>query len=284
MTEKDFQIIKALYETGNITKAAERLFITQSALSKRIMAMEDELQVPILLRSRQGIRFTPAGEEVFRSSMAAAKEMEEMRIRIDSIRDKICGTLKAGISINYSLYRLPDVLASYHKKYPDVHLQILTGRSQDLFRQLTEGAFDIAVLRGDYPWDDTKYLLSQESVCVICSRENRDRPLTDYTYIGHQTDPVQAAQISRWLRENNIKKGTDFQVDNIATCAEMAERGIGWAIVPEIALDRFGGHIRPCTFDNGEPFVRRTYIYISTDALSLPQVKLFMDALKKGVR
>lgn len=282
MTEKDFLLLKALHETENITRAAERLFITQSALSKRIMAIEEELDTEILIRSRQGIRFTPAGEEVYRSSSAAARELEEMRTRLDSIRDKVCGTLRAGISINYALFRLPDVLASYHKKYPEVRLNIRTGRSQELYRNLSDRSIDIAVLRGDYPWDGTKFLLSQESVCVICSRENKGKPLTDYTYIGHQTDPLQSAQISRWLRENGIRNAGEFSVDSIAACTEMAARGIGWAIVPEIALDRFGGYIRPCTFEDGEPFVRRTYIYGMPDAMELSQVRLFMEALKKG--
>lgn len=282
MTEKDFLLLKALHETENITKAADRLFMTQSALSKRIMAIEEELDTQILVRSRQGIRFTPAGEEVYRSSSAAAKELEAMRTRLNSIRDTVCGTLRAGISVNYALYRLPDVLASYHKKYPDVRLNIRTGRSQDLFKTLTDGMLDIAVLRGDYPWDGTKFLLSQESVCVICSRDNKGRPLNEYTYIGHQTDPVQSVLISRWLRENGIRNAEGFSVDSIAACTEMAARGIGWAIVPEIALDRFGGDIRPCTFEDGEPFVRRTYIYGTPDALELSQVRLFMEALKKG--
>ncbi|MCR5812171.1 MAG: LysR family transcriptional regulator [Lachnospiraceae bacterium] len=282
MTEKDFLLLKALYETENITRAADRLFITQSALSKKIMAIEEELDTEILIRSRQGIRFTPAGEEVYRSSIAAARELEEMRVRLDSIRDTVCGTLRAGISINYALYRLPDVLASYHKKYPKVRLNIRTGQSQEMFKSLSEGKIDIAVLRGDYPWDGTKFLLSQESVCVICSRENKGRPLTDYTYISHQTDPMQSARISRWLRENGIRNAGGFSVDSIAACTEMAARGIGWAIVPEIALNRFGGDIRPCTFEDGEPFVRRTYIYGMPDAMELSQVRLFMEALKKG--
>ena len=51
--------------------------------------------------------------------------------------------------------------------------------------------------------------------------------------------------------------------------------------MPEVALDNFKGYVKPCTFENGEPFVRRTYIFCQRDAAALPQVKLFMDMLKK---
>ena len=58
MDEKDFELLSVLNETRNITKAAERLFMTQSALSKRIKAIEKDLEIEMLLRSRQGIHFT----------------------------------------------------------------------------------------------------------------------------------------------------------------------------------------------------------------------------------
>ena len=72
MDEKDYELLHALDETRNITHAADKLYMTQSALSKRIKALEQELGVEIVLRSRQGIRFTPAGEQVLLHSAAAA--------------------------------------------------------------------------------------------------------------------------------------------------------------------------------------------------------------------
>ena len=68
--------------------------MTQSALSKRIKALEQELGVEIVLRSRQGIRFTPAGEQVLLHSAAAAREMEKMRRQLASIQGEACGTLR----------------------------------------------------------------------------------------------------------------------------------------------------------------------------------------------
>lgn len=104
--EKDFELLQALADSRNITKAADKLYITQSALSKRIRAIERELGVE-LLRSHQGIRFTPSGEAVLAHSRAAAREMDQMRRNLDALQGVICGTLNAGISIHYALYRLP---------------------------------------------------------------------------------------------------------------------------------------------------------------------------------
>ena len=210
------------------------------------------------------------------------QQMEQLRRGLDAMQGEVCGTLKAGVSVNFSYYRLSEVLAEYHKKYPRVRLDIATGHSRHLYQQMLDGTLDIAVLRGEYPWDGTQFLLSQEDICLIYAREYEGKPLSDYLYIDHQTDASLGAQMARWRYENGVTGDTgSFVVDNITACLEMVKRGLGWALMPEIALDNFDGCVRPCTFENGEPFLRRTYIFCQRDAAALPQVQLFMDMLKK---
>ena len=210
------------------------------------------------------------------------QQMEQLRRGLDAMQGEVCGTLKAGVSVNFSYYRLPEVLTEYHKKYPRVRLDIATGHSRHLYQQMLDGTLDIAVLRGEYPWDGTQFLLSQEDICLIYAREYEGKPLSDYLYIDHQTDASLGAQMARWRYENGVTGDTgSFVVDNITACLEMVKRGLGWALMPEIALDNFDGCVRPCTFENGEPFLRRTYIFCQRDAAALPQVQLFMDMLKK---
>ena len=283
MDEKDFEILSILNETRNITRAAKQLYITQSALSKRIKAIEKELGIEMLIRSRQGIRFTPAGEAVLTHSTCAAREMELMRRHIDTMNEEICGTLNTGISINFALYKLPDILADYHKKYPKVNLQITTGQSRHLYRQMLDGSLDIAVLRGEYPWDGIQFLLSQENICLVYNQEYEGTPLSDYLYISHKTDISQSAMMTRWMHEQNLNPRTNgVCVDSITACTEMVKRGIGWGLLPEIALENFHGCKKPCTFINGEPFIRRTYILCHREAVELPQVNAFMEILKNS--
>ena len=283
MDEKDFEILSILNETRNITRAAKQLYITQSALSKRIKAIEKELGIEMLIRSRQGIRFTPAGEAVLTHSTCAAREMELMRRHIDTMNEEICGTLNTGISINFALYKLPDILADYHKKYPKVNLQITTGQSRHLYRQMLDGSLDIAVLRGEYPWDGIQFLLSQENICLVYNQEYEGTPLSDYLYISHKTDISQSAMMTRWMHEQNLNPRTNgVCVDSITACTEMVKRGIGWGLLPEIALENFHGCKKPCTFIDGEPFIRRTYILCHREAVELPQVNAFMEILKNS--
>lgn len=278
MDERDFELIRVLHETKNITKAADLLYITQSALSKRIKNIESELNITLLIRSHSGIHFTPSGEKVLEHVLRIAHEVENMRVSLENMGDEICGTLKAGFSINYSMYTLPDVLASYYHKYPKVNLQLSTGQSRDLYRQLVDGTLDIAVLRGEFPWDGKQILLTQENLCVICNEEYRDVPLSDYMYIDRDTDNAQAGMMNRWLRENGINPtASRIRMDSVTSCVEMVRRGLGWGIVPDIGLKNFDGIIKPCNFSNGEPLTRKTYILYWSKVAGLPQIKAFIE-------
>lgn len=277
MDEQDFQLLLALDKTKNITHAADILYVTQSSLSKRVHALERELNLTLLIRSRQGIRFTPEGELVLAHVEKAADQLQLMRAALRTNQTGIHGTLQAGISINFALYRLPDLLAAYRQKYPQVTTSISTDHSRKLYRKLMEQEIDVAILRGEFPWSGHKKLLTEEKICVILPSEQGHANLTDLPFIGRTTDLNFERQLVRWLHENDIHLPPEgITVDNIGTCVEMVKRGLGWSIVPEICLAGFTGIIRPITFRDGTPFVRATYLMYTDAALALRQAEAFI--------
>lgn len=284
MEEKDFALLRTLNETRSITRAAEQLYMTQSAMSKRIRAIEEELGVELLLRSRSGVRFTPAGEAVLSRCSSAARELEQMRLELGGLGRSVGGTLKAGISTSYALYRLPDVLKEYHRCYPDVKLNITTGKSGNLYRKLVQGDLDMAIIRGKYPWEGGEFLLRDEQICLIHSREHIGVPLTDYLYIRQVSD-LENARIdlmrARWLAENGINtRNREYCVDSVPLCVEMVKRGLGWSLVPEVGLQNFDGCVTPCVFPNGGTFSRQTNLLCQKDVVELPQVQAFVELLQ----
>jgi DNA-binding transcriptional LysR family regulator len=282
MDERDFKLLTILNKTRNITQAADILYISQSSLSKRIRVIEQELGVSLMLRSRQGIHFTAVGEAVLKHTSEAAKQLALMRKSIEASRNYICGTLNAGVSINYALYRLPDFLVSYREKYPHVNTCITTDQSRNLYLQLQNNVIDVAILRGEYTdWKGEKDLLSREKICVICNQQNENKSLSEIPYIGRKTDADFERELAQWMYENNIRtEEHGIYVDNITTCVEMVRRGLGWGIVPEICLKDFSGCVRHLFFANGEPLIRSTYIMYSSQILALPQAKAFIDLIK----
>ncbi|MBO1304532.1 LysR family transcriptional regulator [Enterococcus sp. 669A] len=283
MDERDFEVLLALDKTRNITHAAKLLYVSQSSLSKRINAIESELQIKILIRSRKGVYFTPEGEEVLTSIRQVSKELQTMREKLDLSKNIVSGHLKAGISLNFSLFKLPEVLSEYRKQFPHVNMHVITDHSRKLYNQLLEGTIDIAVVRGDYPWKGEKILLDRENICAIKSKNNQGKSFSELPYIGRKTDLAFERELLQWMHENGYSdQSNGLYVDNITTCVEMVKLDGGWAIVPEICLKDFEGDIVPLKFANGEPFVRPTYLMFSDIVLELPQIKAFIDQLRSG--
>ena len=281
MTERDFEILEILNKTKNITHAADLLYINQSALSKRIIAIEEELGVTLMIRSRQGIHFTAEGEKVLYYSQEAKKLLELMREELKEGNITISGTLRAGISINYSQYNLPQILSEYKKKFPNVTTHITTEYSRNIFLKIMNGEIDVAVVRGEFSWNENRILLEKENICLIYNNQDIGKDLSEFQYIGRKTDTTFEREMAQWLRENNLKiKKEGIYVDNINTCVEMVNQGLGWAIVPEICLKSFKGQIKPLVFKNGQAFTRSTYLLYSNSVAKLPQVREFIKIIQ----
>lgn len=281
MDERDYALLDILGQTGNITRAADRLFITQSALSKRIQGIERELDVQLLLRSRQGVRFTPEGEIVLNACHDEVNSLRQMRQALGGTKGKVFGTLNAGISLNYALYCLPDFLVKFRDSYPDVELNITTGQSRRLIAMLQSGSIDLAILRGEHIWEGERTLLRRENICLIAPREVSDEELVRMPYISRRTDADFERTLTSWMHEKGIRpQSGGVHVDNIRTCVEMVTRELGWSIVPEICLGGFTGYIRPIRFADGTSFIRSTYLMYNDSLLALPQARAFVDLLK----
>lgn len=278
MDEKDCELIEMLWETRNITKAAERLFTTQSALTKRIQKLEEELGCELFIRSRKGVLFTPVAERILPYVRQVSDFMDRIRSQVAIYRKEVAGTLKLGVSINFARYRLADVLKGFMDKYPNVDIHVSTMQSTNLYQSLVKNEISIAIVRGSFKWNEGMVTLSEEPVCLVTAREHAGEPLNSYPYIGRHTDAGFYDKIQLWRAENGCQESrTNLWVDDIGSCLEMVSRGIGWSILPEICLKQFDGQITPLYFKDGTPFTRSSHILYKHDYFELPQVKKFIQ-------
>lgn len=278
MDKKDCELIEMLWETRNITKAAERLFTTQSALTKRIQKLEEELGCELFIRSRKGVLFTPVAERILPYVRQVSDSMDRIRSQVAIYRKEVAGTLKLGVSINFARYRLADVLKGFMDQYPNVDIHVSTMQSTNLYQSLVKNEISIAIVRGSFKWNEGMVTLSEEPVCLVTAREHAGEPLNSYPYIGRHTDAGFYDKIQLWRAENGCQESrTNLWVDDIGSCLEMVSRGIGWSILPEICLKQFDGQITPLYFKDGTPFTRSSHILYKHDYFELPQVKKFIQ-------
>ena len=280
MTEQDFLLLKTLDQTQNVTQTAKILHLTHPAITRQIQMLEKELETTLLIRSRHGIRFTPEGDIALKASLAADKIMVQLRQDLNSAKGYLCGTLHAGISMNYARHYLPAILQNFRQNYPKITAQINVRHSWVLYNGLLNGDYDLAILPGEYPWNEYKKVLLKEQVFAVMSSCYENYSLEEIPFIRRQTDSFFERNANRWLEENKISPNENFiPINNTEACLEMVRHNLGWAIVPQCCLENFTGITKPLFFANTKPFLRTTYLFYPQKSAELPQVQAFINEL-----
>ena len=124
MELRQFKYLLSIAEEGTFTAAAEKLFISQSALSQQVKSMEDELGVPLFDRSRNRLRFTQAGELLRNRARRIVKEVDEAKTAIDELEDLCRGSLTIGVVQTVNAYLIPQVVAAFSAEFPKVRIKI----------------------------------------------------------------------------------------------------------------------------------------------------------------
>lgn len=282
MNEQDYQFLLNLYETKNITKMAQQQFLTQPAMTRRIQRIEEELGCQLVLRTKKGVIFTPAGEEAVKYCRDTLMRKEQLTNTINRHLGIVGGSLSIGCSLNYCRYRLPNILYHFKKLYPFVDISIIPARSKDIYRMLLKNEISIAIIRGNYSWNEDSFLLSSEPLCLVRSKKNANRPLQEYSYIGRHTDMEEEKKILLWGEEQGLSlQNASLWIDDITSCREMALAELGWTILPNICLDKFEGAATPLFLKDGTPLLRNTSVFYRTAQYELQQVKCFLDLLSQ---
>ena len=283
MDDRDYQFLLDLYETKNITRVAQKHYLSQPAMTKRMKNIEEELGCQLFLRSKKGVIFTADGERIIPHCQSIVRQSHALRNTINQMQGVVGGSLNIYCSFNYGHYRLPAALKIFSQRYPLVDINIATGKSKNIYQQFAKREDCIFIMRGEQKWDEGKLLLATEPICLIYSYENIGRPLHEYNYIGHQTDATVEEQIHQWAGERNLPlHNTRFWVDDISSCKEMVRCGIGWCILPKICLEDFEGVVEELSFADSTPFTRNTYVLFRESYGQLQQVQLFLKVLQEN--
>lgn len=141
--KQELLYIYTVYQEGSFSRAAEKLYMTQPALSISIQKIEQAVGMPLFDRSRRPLRLTEAGEvyiDIIRKKMLLEREQEE---RLQDIRNLVSGNLVLGVTHYLIAYILPDILAGFSKQYPGVHLEIMEAGSAVLAQMLADQKVDV---------------------------------------------------------------------------------------------------------------------------------------------
>jgi DNA-binding transcriptional LysR family regulator len=278
----EFQLLSVLAQEMNMHKAAERLFVSQPALSQRLQTIEKEWGTKLFLRSQKGLTLTPAGEIIIKFVDEVLGKEEKVREAIHGLNSEIHGTLKIAVASIVGQNWLPKVLKKFINRYPQAKISLITGWSSEILKALYEDQVHIGIIRGTPDWKGIKIHLFEDSLYLVDTEITRPEQVleTDRPFIQFKSDSNYYQEIQNWWHRQfqTIPKRT-VVVDQIETCKQMTLNGIGYAILPEITLNGTEDNIFkiPLLDENQQPLKRDTWLLGYESAFELKQVQAFVE-------
>ena len=242
----------AVTETGSFSRAAERLYTTQPAVSKRVRALEDELGTRLLDRSGRGVRATEAGEALLGHARRALGAVDDAREAVRALSGDVSGPLRLATSHHVGIHRLPPVLKAFAQAHPDVELDLVFLDSEQACADVAGGALEFAVVTlPDRPdptletalvWADPLAIVAAPGHPLIASGRSVDpAELGRHPAVLPGRGTVTRTILLDALAPFDVALRTRLETNYLETIRTMVSVGLGWSVLPTSMLDAGGG-------------------------------------------
>lgn len=289
MIFSEYQLLSVLAQEMNMRKAAERLFVSQPALSQRLQTIEKEWQTQIFIRSQKGLTLTPAGEEIIKLANDVIEREESVRESIQAMDHIVYGTLKIACATIVGQNWLPKVLKRYVNKYPHAKISLVTGWSSEILKSLYDDTAHIGIIRGTPDWKGVRHHLFKDKLYLVDTEMDRLEQVldTDRPFIQFKSDSNYYQEIQDWWHHHfqSVPKRT-IVVDQIETCKQMVINGIGFAILPAITIENMDTNMFkiPLVDENNDYLERDTWLLGYEKAFKLQQVQAFVEVVEEYIK
>jgi DNA-binding transcriptional LysR family regulator len=251
---RQLEIIRAIAETGSFTAAGHKLHVSQSAISRQILLLEDELKEPVFLRVGRRIRITPAGESLLQLSHRVFQDLKDTIAGITDSQESLRGTVRLLGGMTVCLYVFPTLLTELKRQHPDIDLKVMSGSSERCLQQLRSGGGDLALLTlpVDQPDLVTVPVLQEELLLVTAakhplSRKRKVLPqdLVRQPFVLFESGSNTRRSIDEFFMSARIEPQIVMETENVEIIKAMVRTGVGISIVPyqAAARDVSGGHL-----------------------------------------
>jgi DNA-binding transcriptional LysR family regulator len=297
MTFTQLRILQAVARTGNMTRAAEELATTQSAVSHALRALESELGVALLVRGNHGVSLTAAGRAVCRRATLILTQVEALEQEAASAREHERGSLRIGVISSANARLLPPILRRFGDAHPQVRLTVMEGSDNEVLEWLETGAADIATVSSGVAGTTGVASAARTTDGVSLPAGLVARPLAADRMLAvlpgghelgvrHSVPVVELARhpfimstggceplITALARAAGASLKCHYRVRDTNSILAMVAEGLGVSIVPELSLPahRAGAHAIPL-----DPAAERT-ILLAWPTDPLPTATAFAE-------
>ena len=246
-TLKMVQVFLTSIDSGSFTRAGEILGYTQSNLTQMMRSFEDELGIPLLIKTKKGVEPTGEAKQLLPVMRAMIAQEERFFQEADEIRGIHRGMIRIGSYVSTSSTWLPQVIGYYQSAYPDVEFNIVESGQEEMLRGLVNGSLDLALMSAPEN-ESVDFIPVLDDPMVVVFPPDHALSAYDYVPLGKLQDYPLIMTYREYDTDANrilLDAGLDASVkyrsaDDFAVLS-MVQHGLGISILPELTLDRFPG-------------------------------------------
>jgi len=291
MDLRQLEILRAIAETGSFTAAGARLHVSQSAISRQVLLLEEEFKEPLFIRFGRRIQITPTGETLLQLSHRVFADIRDTSESILDTKKKLTGTLRLVGGMTVCLYVFPSLLKEFRRQHPDVDIKVITGGTPRLIRQLRSGTADLGLLT--LPVDDNALVAEpviREELLLVTPGGHRlagskvvsPSALVRQPFILFESGSNTRRVIDEFFVRADIKPRVVAETENVEIIKSMVASGLGISIVPfqSVARETRGGSLSVARIQ-GETMVRETgWVHLRSERTPR-MVREMMDTLTR---
>jgi DNA-binding transcriptional LysR family regulator len=245
MDVRQLEMFRAVAEDGAFTRAAQRLHVSQSAVSRQLKLLEEELGTLLLHRTRRGVSLTPAGELLLTTANRIHRDMKDVVWQISETQALQRGLLRLGGGMTVCLYILPRLLKKFRALYKNVDLRVTSGTAEAVLRLLRNHQVDLGLLTLPIVEADLEVLpvLKEEMVVVTAPRHPlsrqrfvEPRSLARYPLILFEPGSNTRKVLDAFFLEQEIPVNVAMETENVEIIKAMVASGLGVTVIPYAAI------------------------------------------------
>jgi DNA-binding transcriptional LysR family regulator len=247
MDVRQLEMFRAVAEDGGFTRAAQRLRVSQSAVSRQVKLLEDELGGRLLHRSGKGVSLTAQGELLLKAANRIHRDIQEVAWQISETQKLQRGLLSLGGGMTVCMYVLPRVLKKFRSLYKEVDLYVTSGTSETILRLMRNHQVDLGLLTLPVVAADLEVhpALKEEMVVVTAPRHPLTRERTvearslgRYPLILFERGSNTRKVLDEFFLEEEVPANIAMETENVEIIKAMVASGLGVSLIPYAAIAR----------------------------------------------
>jgi DNA-binding transcriptional LysR family regulator len=230
---QQMRYVVAVAELGNFTRAAERCFVVQSALSHQVAKLEQELGARLFHRTSRSVALTQAGTAFLPAARECLRAAERARAEVAAATGEIRGRLAVGMIPTSAAVDVPAALRAFHQEHPQVRISLLTAGSDVLSGQVRDGALDVAFV-GLAEGVEIDHRLSARA-------RIRLEAISGEEFVDFPAGTSGRVQADRAFLAAGLDRTVAFEVTDPYAMARLVSEGLGVALLASTYAARLPG-------------------------------------------